>query len=137
MTPSEGQVPAVSLPCPARAARQDSSSDGTGYCGTCTGHLADEAACIRSLMPQVLLLSIPGHSIVTHLFVSSVATLHLLGSLWDLSSPAPALSVCTGGSYCESSVHIYRDFPGPNHVFHRLHFLYFNKNGNGNAHLAA
>lgn len=92
-------------------------------------------------MPQVLLLSIPGHSIVTHLFVSSVATLHLLGSLWDLSSPAPALSVCTGGSYCESSVHIYRDFPGPNHVFHhvfhRLHFLYFNKNGNGNAHLAA
>ena len=84
-----------------------------GIVGPAPGILQMRPPCIRSLMPEVLLLSIPGHSIVTHLFVSSVAMLHLLGSLWDLSSPAPALSVCTGGSYCESSVHIYVIFLAP------------------------
>lgn len=88
--------------------------------------------CIWSLVPQVLLLStpaLPGPLDFHPPFCIKCCYTPLLRSLWDLSSPAPALSVCSWGrSYCESSVHIYRDFLGPNHVFHHLHFLYFNKN---------
>lgn len=136
-------------PCPTGVARHDSSRDGTGYCGICTDGLADEAGpdftgsflhhcCIRSLVPQVL-LSVPSltpdpawATLLLPTFVSSVATLHLLRSLWtSCFPPAPALSVCGWGrSYCESSVHIYHDFLSNNHVFYHLHFLYFNKNVN-------
>lgn len=48
-----------------------------------------------------------------------------------LFSSCPVLSVCgRGRSYCKSSVHIYHEFLGTNHVFYLLHFLYFNKNVN-------
>lgn len=115
----------------------------TGYCGICID-LAGEALCCttvvsgpwcfkcccqsRALTPDPAWASASAHTLV-----SSVATLHLLRSLLDLFclSLAPALSICGWGCfYCESSVHIYHNFLGTNHVFYRLHFLYFNKNVN-------
>lgn len=52
------------------------------------------------------------------------------GSVWTFFIPCPA-GLFLGGTCTVNQVFTFTpdDFCGTNHVFHRLHFLYFNKNG--------
>lgn len=52
------------------------------------------------------------------------------GSVWTFFIPCPA-GLFPGGTCTVNQVFTFTpdDFSGTNHVFHHLHFLYFNKNG--------
>lgn len=121
-------------------ARHTSWRGGTGYCRICTDDLAEEALCCTTVVSGASSAAVSPQPYTCPAW--AFASVHsgvecrytpLTEGHPDLFclSLAPALSVCGWGCfYCESSVHIYHNFLGTNHVFYRLHFLYFNKNVN-------